>query len=159
MSPTELVRSFMEYAHGKGRTEFPPLFHGTKAWHEFLYKLKSTHLKRFPELECIGDFDWDGPYPTAQRWHEVQTSLCIHGACAGNFQNRTFLIPKFIRKENVLAKDRPELFKTMLNTAESVENFFNPGTYQCLLCGTTTLLPHVCPAFNLPATDPIRKSR
>jgi len=122
MSPTELVRSFMEFAREKGKAGFPPLFYGTRPWHEFLYELKKQHKNSFPELECIGDFDWDDPYPTAQVWHQIQTSLCILGACwsiAG--ASRTLLNPEYIRGKNPL---NPALLETMFQIALKTDNFF-----------------------------------
>ena len=148
MSPTELVRSFMEFAHTKGRTDFPPLFYRTRAWHEFLYELKKKYKERFDELECIGDFDWDGPYPTARVWHEIQTSLCILGVCVSRVEDgRTLMYTEYLRKENQLTKTCPELLEVMLQVAMKTDNFFEPSTFSCLLCGITTLSPHVCPVF------------
>lgn len=148
ISPTELIRSFMEFAFQKGKTDFPPLFYGTRTWHEFLYELKKKHKDKFPELECIGDFDWDGPYPTARVWHEIQTSLCILGVCGSRpGEGRTLLHVEYLRKENSLIKAHLDLLETMFQVAMKTDNFFEPGTFSCLLCGTTTLLPHVCPVF------------
>jgi hypothetical protein len=114
----------MEYSREKGKTAFPPLFYGTRPWHEFLYELKKQYKDRFPELDCIGDFDWDGPYPTAQVWHEIQNSLCILGACwsiAG--ASRTLLNPECLRAENPL-KNNSILLEAMYQVALNTDNFF-----------------------------------
>ena len=132
VSPTELVRSFMEFSYEKGRTNFPPLFYGTRPWHEFLYELKKQYKNRFPELKCIGDFDWDDPYPTAPVWHEIQTSLCLLQVCGSRVgNNRSFLYRESIRGEiPVLGipvkpdKVSPELLEVMFRVAMETNNFF-----------------------------------
>lgn len=124
-SPTELVRSFMEFAREKGKASFPPLCYGTRPWHEFLYELKKQYKDEFPELECIGNFDWDGPYPTAPIWHEIQTSLCILGVCGSiGGATRTLIYPEYLRAENPLQKTHPDLLKIMFEVALKTENFF-----------------------------------
>ena len=124
MLPTELIRSFMEFSREKGKAGFSPLFYGTRPWHEFLYELKKQYKDKFSKLNCIGDFNWDGPYPTAQVWHEVQTSLCILGACwsiAG--ASRTLLNPECLRTENPL-KNNVALLEAMFKVASETDNFF-----------------------------------
>ena len=123
VSPTELIRSFMEFAHEKGKTNFPPLFYGTRPWHEFIYELKKKHKDRFPELECIGDFDWDGPYPTSKVWQEIQISLCILGVCGSRVgESRTFLYSDLIRPETKVSAG---LLEVMFQVATESNNFFN----------------------------------
>lgn len=114
----------MEFSREKGKASLPSISYGTRPWHELLYELKKKHKDRFPELECIGDFDWDGPYPTVRAWHEIQTSLCISGAClsvAG--ATRILLNPECLRIENPL-KNNADLLEAMFRVALTMDNFF-----------------------------------
>ena|SRR3989344_3819794 len=125
MSPTELVRGFIEFAYSKGETDFPPLFYGTRPWHEFLYELKKRYKDQFPELECIGDFDWDGPYPTARVWPEVQAVLCILGICESEpVEGRTVIHTQYLHEENALTETNAALLETMFQVALDTDNFF-----------------------------------
>ncbi len=119
----ELIRSFMEFASEKGKTDFPPLFCGARPWHEFFYNLKDKYWARFPELACIGDFDWDVSYPTLQKWHELQISLCISEICAAG-DRRIYFCRDSKRPINHLAGVNPALLEAMFQTALETSNFF-----------------------------------
>lgn len=116
----DLIRGFMEYAVDNGKQSFP-IFH-TPVWHEFLFKAKKALENKFPQLECIGRFDWDGPHPksTSLNYHiTVLEMLGIVHRFDGD--NRMFLAVK--RDKNPLAIDFPDLAKEMLEIALKIPDF------------------------------------
>lgn len=130
VSPTELIRSFMEFALKRGKTDFPLLYGWTQPWHEFFYTLDrftKGREDRFPELRRIRDFNWDREYPTVKVWDEIQGSFGILRVCGMvGGGNRTLMYPDRIRPENPLEKSNPELLEIMLQVAMGTNNFFVP---------------------------------
>lgn len=57
---TGLVRWFMDYAaRQEGPKTFPEFSH--RQWHDFLWQVKNSLLKEFPELEFL-QFKWNGEF-------------------------------------------------------------------------------------------------
>ena len=117
----ELVRGFMEYAADKGYWKLPAI--NGRAWQEFLWALKGRR-DRFPALECIGEFDWDGPYPKCRDLQQVFAGLCIgHIYSRSHYDERMALNKETKREVNPLELNNEALTKEMLELAKTIPDF------------------------------------
>lgn len=124
LSLIELLRGFMEYAYLLGHKSFPPF--EDKLWHIFLFELKKKYADGFfPILECIGRFDWNGPYPKCRDLDIEMFGLryiCFSKTAGG----RVFLDTETIRKENLFLKYYPHVAHSSLYVASSLPGFLEP---------------------------------
>jgi len=117
----ELLRGFMEFASTCGQKSFPPFEH--KLWHDFLFLLKSEHQKQFPQLACIGDFDWVGEYPKCRDYDAKMFRLrytCYSKIPGG----RVFLIKKITTEITPLLLYYPEIAQRAVEIASTFPGFF-----------------------------------
>jgi hypothetical protein len=119
----DLIKAFVQHCTDQGKDGFPSFLHYPEPWHRFLYELAESKA-HFPLVECIGEFDWDGRYPTCRNWREVQSSFCITEFCISYGVDRSHFNEETRRPINQLAIDHPELFALMLRTGESIPQFF-----------------------------------
>lgn len=126
ISAMDLIRRFIEFGMNKGKRSFPPLYTGTQPWHELLYDLKRNHMVRFPELACIGNFDWDGPFPRASIWRDIQLGCSLalkYDIDLGS--GRILPDLKFVSQMNLKIPEIDlELLETMFQVAENTDFFF-----------------------------------
>ena len=121
---TQLVKAFVQYCVDHKKESFPSFLHFCKPWHVWLYEIRESQAW-FPFFESIiGEFDWDGEYPTCRNWHEVQSSFCITEFCISYGIDRSHFNEDLRQPVNQLALNNPELFAHMLTAAESVPEFF-----------------------------------
>ena len=122
LSLQRLILEFMKYAHDNGETSFPPF--ECNLWHEFLYLLKSDFEKKFPELECIGAFDWDIIFPKCREFSVAM--FTIRYQCYSKFPGGRVFLNQEIKthSENPLEKYYPELAEKMLYLAHKMPGFF-----------------------------------
>ena len=121
LSLQELIRGFMEYAADQGFWKLPEV--SSPMWHEFLWKLKNRR-DRFPALECVGGFNWDGPYPKNQNIQQVFVGLCVgHIYGRSHYDGRVVLNKETKRKVNPLELFNQDLAKEMLELAKTITGF------------------------------------
>lgn len=124
LSLMEFLRGFMEYAHLSGHKTFPPF--QSKLWHQFLWEVKERCAGRFfPILECLGPFDWDGPYPKQIDLNVELFGLrfvCFSKVAGGRIE----LDISEIRKDNPFSKYCPHIAHSALRLAEEIPGFFEP---------------------------------
>ena len=117
----ELLRGFIEFASLQGKKSFPQF--NDRLWHEFLYFLKDEHRKEFPQLACIGKFDWDGPYPKCRNLEEVMFGL--HNICYTQFpETRISLIRKTTTEVSLLLLHYPDIAVRAVEIASTFPGFF-----------------------------------
>lgn len=118
----EFLRGFMEFSSLSGQENFPPFNH--RLWHEFLYLLKSEYEEEFPQLKCIGNFDWDGAYPKCRDLHDVMfglQSICYVIIPAGQ---RIALIKKISTEINTVLLYHHQIAQKALEIAQTFPGFF-----------------------------------
>lgn len=122
LSLSNLLLGFMKFASRRGLDNFPPF--QDKLWHNFLYLLKFDFEKKFPELKCIGNFDWDSTNPKCQDFDTAMFG--IRYQCHSKiYGGRISLNPEINNTENLLEKYYPELAETMLAFAHQISGFFS----------------------------------
>ncbi|OHA05528.1 MAG: hypothetical protein A2934_05500 [Candidatus Sungbacteria bacterium RIFCSPLOWO2_01_FULL_47_10] len=115
-----LIRGFVEYAEAHGKKTFPVI--PSRPWHEFLYRLKKEKSNEFPELECIGRFDWDGPYPKNPELEELWVAFLL---ICWNLDGYAVMQDWLKQHANYLSFSRsyPELAAICLAIAEDMKFF------------------------------------
>ena len=124
-----LLLSFMEYAQFRGKKDFPPLHSvGTRPWHEFLYQVQEKLGKDYPVLKiCLGEFNWDGPYPTSREFQRGETTHVLSMYCDLVWgTGRMTLAHHQEREKNPLLR-YPDLAERMLEIALTIPGFFTEG--------------------------------
>lgn len=122
LSLSKLLLEFMKFTSLRGLDNFPPF--QDKLWHYFLYLLKSEFEKKFPELKCIGDFNWDGVDPKCKDFDTAMFGI-RYQCLSRTFGGRISLNPEINNTENLLEKHHPELAETMLAFAHQIPEFFS----------------------------------
>ena len=121
LSLMEFLRGFMEYASSRGQKSFPPF--EDRLWHEFLYLLKSEYEKQYPQLSCIGAFDWDGTYPKCRGLNVEMFGLryiCYSKTAGG----RVLLEKKTPTMVNPLFLYYPHIARKAVEIASTFPGFF-----------------------------------
>lgn len=123
----KLLLGFMKFASDKGEKSFPP--YESELWHYFLYLLKSDFEKKFPELECIGHFEWDGADPKC--WELKTVMFEMRYQCdSKSFGGRTFLSERSLDGNEFTVPSleiyHPKLAETALVLAQQIPEFFEP---------------------------------
>lgn len=124
LSLQRLLLGFMKFAFDQGQTNFPP-FENT-LWHDFLYLLKSDFETKFPELECVGTFDWNGLRPKCRNFNSEMFLGLRYKCYSQTLGGRVFLNPEIkAHTENFFEKYYPELAEKMLVLAHQIPEFFS----------------------------------
>ncbi len=122
LSLTKLLLGFMKFANKRGEKNFPPF--ESRHWHDFLYLIKSFLEKSYPELHCIGAFDWDGEYPKCRDFSVAMFGLRYK--CFSQTPGGRVLLNGDVRceKENDFESHFPRLIAEMLRLARTIPGFF-----------------------------------
>ncbi len=89
---SDLLIIFMIYAQSKGVKSFP--FLQDQRWHEFFFKIRETLATKFPALECIDGFDWNGPYPQSR---DIIDSAHVYSyLCERDFKKEVLFLEQHI---------------------------------------------------------------
>lgn len=121
-----LILGFIKFAHDNGKTSFPPF--ESHYWHEFLFVVKTDYYFRFPELDCIGNFDWDGIHPKCQGLIEAMVGVRLQ--CYNKFPCERVFLNTDVRDDTSplaipsLAVHHRKLAEKVLEIAESIPGFF-----------------------------------
>lgn len=121
-----LVLGFMKFAFDRGETSFPSF--KSSSWHDFLYLLKNNFQDKFPELECVGKFDWVIISPKSVALKDATSKLMNN--CSPKTVSGGRIVLKQETKTNAknpLEKYYPELAEKMLVFAHEIPGFFNPA--------------------------------
>lgn len=124
----KLLLGFMKFAHDHGEESFPPF--ESSLWHEFLYLLKLDFERIFPELKCIGVFDWDGFHPKCREFSVAMFG--IRYQCFSKIPNeRVFLNPETKNSGNSISIPSlvvyyPNLAEATIFLSHQIPGFFKP---------------------------------
>lgn len=126
VSLLRLILGFIKFAHDSGKTSFPPF--ESHYWNDFLFLVKTEYSVRFPELDCIGNFDWQGIHPKCPGLMEAMVG--IHYQCYNKFPCGRIFLNIETRDDTSplaipsLAVLHHKLAEKVLEVAESIPGFF-----------------------------------
>ena len=121
-----LLLGFIKFAHDNGNTSFPPF--ESHFWNDFLFLLQSEYSNKFPELDCIGKFDWDGIHPKCREFNMAMFGLRYQ--CYSKTAKGRVLLNTDARNDDgplaipSLGRHHPKLAKKVLEIAISIPGFF-----------------------------------
>lgn len=114
----EFIIGFMEYSEKIGKTDFPPI--PDRRWHELLYAVKERLQEKFPILNFLGRFSWDGSYPELEELYGV--AAVIGFITVERFNGRIMLDPLRIKVYSFF--QYPELTKSVYQITFEVPGFW-----------------------------------
>jgi len=120
---SDFILGFMAFCEKQGRKSFPAF--SSHFWHVWLYEAKKKFVGQYPQLEIIGEFDWDREYPTSRRLEEVRPGLCYKIKWLSPYYSRILLRDGLSdeQKGGDFFRENPDLVRELYEMACGTKGF------------------------------------